>query len=117
MNQAALQQSTNEELLNKLEKAEVFASGLESEFWAIFQESWKRIHDEADRRLATCDPTDSLTIMKAQYAKRFYANVLQTTINQMHDLADLAYHEAQERGLINSFVEKVRGKLALYKRK
>lgn len=108
---------TNEDLLNKLEGAEMFATVLDSSEWACFREAWKRIHDEADCKLNVIDPTNSTEIMKCQYAKRFYKNVLQTTINQMHDIADLAYHEAKERGLLNHFVEKVRAKLGMQPRK
>lgn len=104
---------SNDELLNKLESAEMFATLLDSPEWACFRETWRRIHDEAERKLNVVDPTNASEIMKLQYAKRFYANVLDTTIKQMHEISDLAYHEAQERGLINRFVEKIRARISL----
>jgi hypothetical protein len=104
---------SNEELLNKLEGAEMFATLLDSPEWACFREAWRRISQEADKKLMLVDPTNASQIMQLQYAKRFYEHVLQTTINQMHDVADLAYHEAKERGLLNHFVEKIRAKLTM----
>jgi hypothetical protein len=112
-----LHELTNEELLNKLESAEMFATVLESPEWAWFQLAWKRIHDEADRRLSVIDPTDAKAIMQAQYAKRFYANIMETTIRQMHNMSDIAYAEAKERGLLNHFVEKVRAKISAFARR
>jgi type IV secretory pathway VirB4 component len=106
---------SDEQLLNKLESAEMFLEVLESGNWKIFQEAWRRIHDEADRRLSTLDPTNATAIMQAQYAKRFYSNILQTTIQQMHEMSEMAYAQAKERGLLNHFVEKVRARLSLYK--
>jgi hypothetical protein len=110
------EETPNEDLLNKLEDAENFARLLDSPEWAVFREAWKRIHDEADRKLNMIDPTDTAGIIQCQLAKRFYKNVLETTIRQMHEVADLAYHEAKERGLINRFVEKVRARLSLNSR-
>lgn len=115
MTEKELTLTSNEELLNKLESAEMFLQVLESEEWKVFREAWRRIHDEADRRLGVIDPTNASEIMRAQYAKRFYENVLKTTISQVHDLSDLAYHEAKERGLLNHFVEKVRARLGFHK--
>lgn len=115
MTEAELMQVSNEELLNKLESSEMFLQVLESEEWKVFREAWRRIHDEADRRLGTIDPTDAKGIIQAQYAKRFYENVLKTTISQVHDISDLAYHEAKERGLLNHFVERVRARLQFHK--
>lgn len=115
MTEKELMETSNEELLNKLESAEMFAEVLDSDNWKVFRETWRRIHDEADRRLNTLDPTNAVEIMKAQYAKRFYKNVLQTTISQMTEISDLAYHEAKERGLLNHVIEKVRARLSFRK--
>lgn len=104
------------ELLNKLESAEMFAQVMESEQWQAFREAWRRIYDEADKKLNVIDPTNATEVMKCQYAKRFYKNVLQTTINQMHEVADLSYAQAQERGLLNRFVERVRAKLSFVRK-
>lgn len=109
-----LEEMSNEALLNKLESAEMFAQVLDSDQWAWFRIAWKRIHDEADRRLATLDPTNASAIMQAQYAKRFYSNIMETTVQQMKNMSDLAYAEAKERGLINHFVERIRAKIGTF---
>lgn len=111
MSRDIFEKTSDEDLLNKLESAEMFAALLESPEWSCFRETWKRIHAEADRKLSVVDPTNATEIMKLQYAKRFYANVLDTTIKQMQEMSDLAYHEAKERGLLNHFVEKVRASI------
>ncbi len=106
------EETSNEDLLNKLESAEMSARCLDSDEWSAFREAWRRIHDSADRRLNIVDPTNAPEIMKLQYAKRFYKDVLSTTIGQMQEVADLAYHEAKERGLMNRFVERIRATLS-----
>lgn len=115
MTDKEIEQLSNDQILNKLESSEMFLEVLESDKWKVFNEAWKRIHDEADRRLSTMDPTNATGIMQAQYAKRFYKNILQTTITQMHEVADLAYAEAKERNLLNHFIEKVRARLGFHK--
>lgn len=112
MSDLKLAEVSNEDLLNKLESAELFAEVMESENWKVFREAWRRIAAAAETKLAQIDPTDSKEILKLQYAIRFYRHVLESTVAQMHEVSDLAYHEAKERGLLNHFVEKVRARLS-----
>jgi|SRR5579859_2363642 len=111
MNPKELEEVSDSEILNKLESVEMTFQVLESENWAWFREAWRRIYEEADRRLDLLDPTDVSAVMRAQYAKRFYRNVLETTIKQLKDYSDITYAEAKERGLFNRFVERIRAKL------
>lgn len=91
-----------EELLKQLQDAH-FAEVVEkSSEWEIFRRSWKDIYKIAEEQLDNCPPWESDRIAELQLCKRFYRDVLSTTLEMYKKYGKEAYQSAeQEPGLLN----------------
>jgi hypothetical protein len=106
-----LQKLSDDEILSRLERAEMMERFLESEDWKLFRESWRRLYEEAGKKLDTVDPKDAITITKYQMRRNFYQNVLLGTIGYVRAEAETAFQVTKGRGLINEFVRRFRSKI------
>lgn len=90
------------ELVRKLEDASYLEEMKTSNSWKLFMEAWKRIYKQAEIQLDNMDPANTARIIEAQLTKRFYRDVLSTTIRKVKEDGKAAYEQAKERGWLSS---------------
>ena len=100
MTEKEYQELNNDELLRRLDNSDLMDRFLRSEDWKLFNEAFRRIYEDADARLNEIDPGDYKKIAELQIMKKFYKNVLQTTIQWYKVDGEAAWSEAKDRGLL-----------------
>ncbi len=91
----------NDELVAKLEAGSNLETLQQSDLWKVFRETWHRIYKQAELELDNIDPSRSNRIAELQITKRFYRDVLGTTIRKIKEDAMTAFEHAKSRGLLN----------------
>jgi hypothetical protein len=99
-----LTQLEYEDLIKKLEDNTLLEEVTQSTAWRVMREAWRRIYLRADVQLSNIDPTNSAKIMAAQITKRFYKDVLASTIKKIKEDGKAAFEQAEERGLLNKMM-------------
>ena len=95
-------EATYKEVLEKLENS-TFAEELRvSSSWKIFRSAWKKVAADASNQLAHCNPNDSQVIAQLQLLKRFYENVLPSTIEIVKQEGKVAHEQAKDKGWLSS---------------
>lgn len=97
------------ELIKKLEEGSTLETIKNSPEWRLFREVWRRIYETADKQLDSVDPANQTRVLEIQLTRKFYRDVLGTTILKIKEDAKAAFEQAQERGLLNkisSFLKK-----------
>lgn len=89
------------ELIKKLEDATHLEELKNSASWRIFREAWRRIFLSAAMQLDNIDPANTARLAEAQITKRFYKDILATTIKKIREDGKSAYEQAKERGWLS----------------
>jgi hypothetical protein len=88
------------ELIKKLEDASTLEEIKKSPTWRIFREAWRRIYLKADDQLTHIDPGNQSRIAEAQVTKRFYKDILATTIKKVREDGKAAFEHAKDSNLL-----------------
>jgi hypothetical protein len=90
----------HKELIKKLEDNSLLEEVRHSESWRIFREAWRRIYKTAELHLDNVDPSQTTRIIADQLTKRFYKDVLATTIRKVKEDGVSAFSQAKDRGIL-----------------
>jgi len=90
------------ELIKKLEDGAHLETIRTSATWKIFREVWERIYQDAEAQLDNVPANQPAKIIELQLTKRFYKNVLATTIRKVKTDAVAAFQQAKERNMLPS---------------
>ena len=105
-----MEQQDYSELIQKIEDGSTLETIRTSYEWRLFREVWRRLAEGADKQLDSVDPSNIARVVEAQLIKRFYKDVLTTTILKIKDDAEAAYEQAKEEGIlekISTFLKQV----------
>ena len=91
---------SDDQLVARLDNADMMERFLKSDDWKLFREAFRRIYLEADEKLNTVDPGDYKKIAELQVLKKFYRNVLEMTIHWYKVDGQAAFEEAKDRGML-----------------
>jgi len=82
--------------LSQWEKMEIFEA---SEQWKIFDVACKRVAEKAKMDLVQTSPSDTVRIIELQQIIKLYSSVFRGLINSFKQEGEVAYYEAENRGL------------------
>lgn len=95
-------------LIDRIENAAEIKELENSRGWKLLSEACKRAANQAREALVEVDPTEKVLIVKYQQIIKLYGNVLPSLINSFKQEGELAFGEAKSRGILDSFLKRVR---------
>jgi hypothetical protein len=98
----------HEEIVRKLEEGAFLEDIKNSETWRVFREAWRRIYLGAEAQLDNVSPDKVARIAELQVTKRFYRDLLATTIRRIKEDGKAAFEQAKERGILDKFIPQVK---------
>lgn len=108
--ESALQALSDQELMRKLEEADIIEAFEKDPRWKLFREATRRVYERADQALDMVAPDNQAAIMMYQLTKRFYKNVIVTILDSFKNDGEAAFYEAKDRGIIDKVIRYTRTK-------
>lgn len=87
-------------LLERLSKADCATRLKNSDEWKLFEESCRRVAENAKNKLSIVDPDNKIEIVRLQLKVSIYGDVVNWIIGQLQD-GHAAFEEAKARDLVN----------------